>query len=133
MGEAGPRLRGDGVIVSTPSGSTAYSVSAGGPIVSPGVRSFTITPLAAHSLAFRPIVLPETAIVELHIERANEGTVLVLDGQVQRPLKRGDRVVLSRHTSLVRVVRNTQLSYWQTLIRKMHWALSPGGNGPSPM
>lgn len=133
-GEEGPSFRGDGVIVSTPTGSTAYSVSAGGPIVSPEVTSLTVTPIAAHSLAFRPIVLPGTTVIELHVKRANsgwnggtrEGTTLVLDGQLHCHLLAGDRVAVKRDPRPVRLVHNTRSSYWQTLLRKMHWAVNPG-------
>src|SRR5690606_8901839 len=92
-GEPGPTLRGDGVIVSTPIGSTAYNVSAGGPIVSPDLDSFTITPHAAHSLAFRPIVVPSSCEIDLHLRKGNDaddgGTTLVLDGQVDTRLQSG--------------------------------------------
>lgn len=135
-GQPGPSFRGDGVIVCTPTGSTAYSVSAGGPIVSPDLDCLTITPIAAHSLAFRPIVVPGTASIEFRIDRANpqrpgekSGTTLVLDGQVQQPLEPGDRVRLRRHDRPISLVRNPQSSYWQTLIQKLHWAAAPGGNG----
>lgn len=134
-GDEGPSFRGDGVIVSTPTGSTAYGVSAGGPIVSPEVPCLTVTPIAAHSLAFRPIVLPATSVIELHVRRANsgwsgdrrEGTTLVLDGQVHFALTVGDRVVVQRHARSARLVRNPRSNFWQTLIRKMHWAVKPGG------
>ncbi len=133
-GHAGPLIRGDGVIVSTPSGSTAYCVAAGGPIVSPEVPSLTVTPLAAHSLAFRPVVLPGTSHIEVTVKRANTGkpgqhggTTLVLDGQTARPLGTGDRVRLQRHDKAVQFVRNPLSSYWETLVRKMHWAAQPGG------
>lgn len=134
-GQEGPSCRGDGMIISTPTGSTAYCVSAGGPIVSPEVASLTITPIAAHSLAFRPIVLPATSTVELHLKRANsgwngdarEGTTLVLDGQLHCPIMVGDRVTITREKRPVRLVHNTQSSYWQTLVRKMHWGVNPGG------
>lgn len=136
-GETGPVFRGDGVIVSTPIGSTAYSVSAGGPIVSPGVAALTVTPIAAHSLAFRPIVVQGENEIDLHIRRANsgwsgggpEGTTLVLDGQVHFGLRAGDRVVVRRDPRPVRLVHNPRTTYWQTLLRKMHWAATPGGNG----
>ena len=129
-GEPGPTLRGDGVIVATPVGSTAYNVSAGGPIVSPNLDSFTITPIAAHSLAFRPIVLPATHRIELVVRRANDddgaGTTLVLDGQVHHRLPTGARVRLERSEQAVRLVRNPAATFWSTLIRKLHWAAAPG-------
>ncbi len=133
-GEPGPTLRGDGVIVSTPIGSTAYNVSAGGPIVSPDLDSFTITPIAAHSLAFRPIVLPSSSVIELHLQRDNDedggGTTLVLDGQVNARVHAGWRVRLQRSPHTVKLVRNPDSSYWATLIRKLHWAAAPGRNSP---
>lgn len=133
-GQLGPSFRGDGVIVSTPTGSTAYSVSAGGPIVAPDVPCLTITPIAVHSLAFRPIVISGSSTIELLIRRANagwpgdptSGTTLVLDGQVHFGLRAGDRVLLGRYEKPVRLVRNPACSYWATLIRKMHWAAKPG-------
>lgn len=133
-GEPGPVLRGDGVIVSTPTGSTAYSVSAGGPIVSPEVRCISITPIAAHSLSFRPIVLPPTSDITLEVRRANGfpsgdgGTTLVLDGQVHVRLLQGDKVHFRRHTSCIRLVHNSDTDYWTTLMRKMHWAVKPGSD-----
>ncbi len=133
-GEPGPTLRGDGVIISTPVGSTAYNASAGGPIVAPDLDSFTITPIAAHSLAFRPIVLPSTHTIELVIRRANDddgaGTTLVLDGQVHHRLPTGSRVRLSRSPHAVRLIRNPDATFWSTLIRKLHWASAPGRRQP---
>lgn len=133
-GEPGPTLRGDGVIVSTPIGSTAYNVSAGGPIVSPDLDSFTITPIAAHSLAFRPIVLRSSSVIELHLRRANAenggGTTLVLDGQIHTRVHEGWRVRLTKSPHTVRLVRNPDNSYWATLIRKLHWAAAPGRTSP---
>lgn len=133
-GEPGPTLRGDGVIVSTPVGSTAYNASAGGPIVAPDLNSFTITPIAAHSLAFRPIVLPSTHTIELVIRRANDddgaGTTLVLDGQVHHRLPTGSRVRLSRSPHAVSLIRNPDATFWSTLIRKLHWASAPGRRQP---
>lgn len=132
-GEQGPTISGDGMIVSTPTGSTAYNVSAGGPIVGPGVDAMTITPIAAHSLAFRPIVVGADSRVELVLRRVNAakvdgetiGTTLVFDGQVSTSLAAGDRIVLMRDTRPVHFVRNPQGGYWRTLIHKLHWAAAP--------
>jgi NAD+ kinase len=122
----GPTVSGDGLIVCTPQGSTAYNLSAGGPIVSPGVEAMVITPIAAHTLSFRPIVVPMSSRVEIEVQRLNDpGTTLVLDGQVQSPLARGDRIVLSRHGRTVRFVQNPGGAYWNTLITKLQWAASP--------
>ncbi len=142
-GMKGPYLRGDGLIVSTPVGSTGYSISAGGPIVSPDLDSLAITPICAHSLSFRPIVVSSRTRIELSVVRSNPvrnaalwersagvspeqppptGTTMVLDGQVLLPVSEGERLVLQGHEKPVRLVRNPESSYWQTLERKLHWA-----------
>ncbi len=142
-GHAVPNVKGDGVIVSTPTGSTAYSVSAGGPILAPDVRAMAITPIAAHSLAFRPLVVAGSSRVTMSLLRANTlegcdglrdadgeplptGTTLVIDGQELLPLAEGDTVSATLHHTPVRLVRNPDSSYWATLVRKMHWAAQPG-------
>ncbi|TVQ60764.1 MAG: NAD kinase [Phycisphaerales bacterium] len=131
-GEQGPRLTGDGVIVATPTGSTAYNASAGGPILTPRLQAFVITPLAPHSLSFRSIVLPDVSRIELVVSRSNEGeggaagTALVVDGEAVTSLREGDRVRLSRSPYALTLVSNPETGYWRTLIGKMHWALAPG-------
>ncbi len=129
-GKPGPTLSGDGIIVCTPIGSTAYNVSAGGPIVAPGVDAATITPIAAHSLSFRPIVVPLTSTVEVSVEHPNTGpggagTTLVMDGQVQVPLRRDDRVVLTRDARSATFVTNPDGSFWSILSSKLNWAATP--------
>jgi NAD+ kinase len=124
-GEDGPTMTGDGVIVSTPVGSTAYNVSAGGPIVHPNIDSMIITPIAAHSLAFRPIVLGADSVVEIRIMRANPGTTLVLDGRVTVPLKVGERVRVTRHEKKAKFIANPSTTYWSVLLEKMRWAAPP--------
>mgnify|MGYP002620105006 CR=1 FL=1 len=135
------RIKGDGVVVSTPVGSTGYAVSAGGAIVSPDLQAMSVTPIAAHSLAFRPLVVPGNSTIEIRVLRANQlrppnglptgthGTTLVLDGQRLHDLAAGDRVVLRRHEHPVHLVKNPEGSYWKTLVRKMHWGLAPGEQG----
>ncbi|MCK4872006.1 MAG: NAD(+)/NADH kinase [Phycisphaerales bacterium] len=121
-GEPGPVLTGDGVIISTPIGTTAYNVSAGGPIVSPAVSAITITPLAAHSLATRPVVVHADHGIELELRATNPGTSLVLDGQIHHILQTGERITIARYPTAVRLVRNPGGSYWKTLLQKMRWA-----------
>ncbi len=126
----GPTLSSDGLIVSTPTGSTAYNVAAGGPIVAPSVDALVITPLAAQSLSFRPIVVPGESRVEVTVHRVNDaghglGTTLVVDGQLLAPLAPGDRVLVHRSERRVRFVRNPQTDYWSTLIDKLRWAAAP--------
>jgi len=137
-GLAGPTISGDGVIISSPLGSTAYNLSAGGPILAPAVDGFAITPIAAHSLSVRPVVVPGSSRIEVKAVRVNEelefsnprlGTTLVLDGQVQVPIGAGDRVVISRHEHSIRFVKNPTSDYWSRLIGKLNWAVAPKLNG----
>lgn len=128
-GEPGPSVRGDGVIVSTALGSTAYNVSAGGPICHPGVDATLITPIAAHSLAFRPIAVPGDAVIELIPTQLNsegdDGTTLVLDGQIQHRMREHQTVRIARDPKAVTLVTNPAGSYWRTLVDKLHWAKPP--------
>lgn len=129
-GHEGPVVSGDGLIVSTSLGSTAYNLSAGGPILAPEVPAVVITPIAPHSLAFRPIVVSQSSRIELALLRGNEssdghGTTLVLDGQVQAPLHAGDRVRIAVRPAGVQHVVNPDSNYWATLIGKLRWASRP--------
>lgn len=129
-GSPGPVVRGDGIIVSTAVGSTAYNVSAGGPIVHPLVDTTVITPIAAHSLAFRPIAVPGTSSIEIspiriNDEEASGGTTLVLDGQIQRRIMPDERVLVTRSAETLRLVINPANNYWRTLADKLHWAKPP--------
>jgi NAD+ kinase len=129
-GNVGPTVSGDGLIVSTSTGSTAYNLSAGGPIVSPELQAMAITPIAAHSLSFRPIVVPLNSRVEIMVTRVNNdslgnGTTLVVDGQVLARLAEDDTVEITRHPEKAMFVRNPQTSYWTTLITKLRWAEAP--------
>ncbi len=124
-GEPTPSVHGDGLIISTPIGSTAYSVSSGGSIIEPRLDCFAITPIAAHSLAFRPIIISPQTCLTVTLERANPGTTMVLDGQVFAALRAGDRVVIRKYSRRVSFVANPGNNYWRTLTRKMHWAAPP--------
>ncbi len=130
-GQPGPMVSGDGLVVSTPMGSTAYNVSAGGPIVAPGVPATVITPIAAHSLSFRPIVVGHEHEIEIRLLNANQengsGTELVIDGRGRRRLTQGSRVVVRGDGPEIEFVGDPDVSYWQTLMRKMGWAAPPRG------
>ncbi|MFG0330232.1 MAG: NAD(+)/NADH kinase [Phycisphaerales bacterium] len=125
-GQETPLIQGDGLIVSTPIGSTGYSVSAGGSIISPDLDCLAITPIAAHSLAFRPIVVKSNCPIEIIVRECNPGTTLVADGQILAGLQVGDRVAVRRYPKLVKLVANPASNYWRTLMRKLHWAAPPG-------
>jgi NAD+ kinase len=124
-GKPGPILTGDGVIIATAVGSTAYNLSAGGPILHPTADAFVITPLAAHSLAFRPIVLPASFELTIDVRRANEGTTLLQDGQGSTNLRAGDRITIRRHAKKARFIINPDTSYWDILHDKLRWAAPP--------
>lgn len=122
------RYYGDGVIVSTPSGSTAYNVSAGGPIVSPTVEAMCITPICPHSLSFRPLVIPISSVVTVLAEQVNDGgTTLYCDGQASTPLHGGDQVVIRRSPHDVLLVENPEARLWRSYAEKLNWAVTPTG------
>lgn len=114
---------GDGVIISTPTGSTAYSLSAGGPIVVPGVQCILITPICPHSLAVRPLVVPADVDVRVgSVDRSAE-LVLTVDGQEVQPLDPDDEVRVRRSDLAISLVRLPEGSFFATLRRKLGWAL----------
>jgi len=124
-GTEGPSFRGDGLIVATPVGSTAYNVSAGGPILHHVAEAMIVTPLAAHSLAFRPIVLCADSELRIGIHKANPGTTLVIDGQDSMSLAAGFSIKIRRSARNVRFVRNPSTSFWGILQDKLNWASPP--------
>lgn len=126
--ETSVRYFGDGVIISTPSGSTAYNVSAGGPILSPGVQGFCITPICPHSLSFRPVVVAAHSTVLISAASVNPGTTLFCDGQASTKIEAGDRVVVHRGPHDVQLVENPDIHGWRTLAEKLHWAIGPRYN-----
>ena len=129
-GDFGVKVFGDGMIVSTPSGSTAYNVSAGGPILNPPVQGFCLTPIAPHSLSFRPVIVPSETKIMLIANEVNKGTTLVCDGQDCARLKKGDRVVIRRADRDLLLVENPHSRRWRALAEKLHWASTPKYNNP---
>jgi NAD+ kinase len=113
--------RADGLIVSTPTGSTAYSLSAGGPIIHPDMDALMIAPICPHTLTMRPLVVPASARVEITLETADSEVFLTLDGQVGYPLRAGDRVRVHRGGQPVLMVRSRRRTYFEVLRRKLHW------------
>ena len=111
----------DGLIVGTPTGSTAYTLSAGGPILDPRMRAFVITPICPHTMTYRPLVVPGTVEIEVHLKDGQDDVYLTLDGQVGFPLRRGDVVAIDDHPSPVRLVRVAGRSFFQVLRRKLRW------------
>ena len=115
----------DGIIVSTPTGSTAYNLSAGGPILSANLSAIVVTPICPHSLSFRPIVINAESKVEIIPKRVNPGTTVTLDGQVSNKLNIGDIVVIEKHKSAFLLVNNPKMTQWDTLAGKLNWAEPP--------
>ncbi len=121
-------VAGDGIVVATPSGSTAYNLSAGGPIVSPGVDALMLSAISPYTLAFRPIVFGADCDVWITLTRANAGTTLVIDGQIASKLEPNQHVRITRHPHQLALVQNPELTYWSMLSHKMRWAVQPRRN-----
>ncbi len=115
------RYRADGLIVASPTGSTAYSLSAGGPIVHPGVESFIITPICAHMLSDRPVVVRDSSCIELKLSGNTESVFLTLDGQRGIPLQATDKVRISRAKELLKLIQPPRKSYFEILRNKLKW------------
>jgi len=118
----------DGLIISTPTGSTAYNLSAGGPIVSPQMDAIVITPVCPHSLAFRPIVIDSKSTIEVIGQHVNNGTTLSVDGQVSLKFAKNDTLKITKNSGSFLVVKNPLLSHWDTLAAKLGWGEKPKYN-----
>jgi NAD+ kinase len=115
------RYRADGLIVATPTGSTAYSLAADGPIVHPDVDALVITPICPHMLTNRPLVVPDTARVSLDFTLVEEPVRVTLDGQVGFELSANDSVVITKSAKKVKLVRPPEKTYFEILRSKLHW------------
>ncbi len=115
------RYRADGLIVATPTGSTAYSMSAGGPIVHPSVASIVITPICPHTLSDRPVVVSDTSAIELRICESSESVYLTLDGQTASPAEVGDRIRITRAAERIKLIHQPNKSYFEILRNKLKW------------
>ena len=120
-GEYVVTYKADGLIVSTPTGSTAYSLAAGGPIVYPTVEAFVITPICPHTLTNRPIVIPDFVTIEIDFKAEDNLVFLTLDGQVGIELARGDRVRVRKAAEKLLLVRPARKTYYQILRNKLKW------------
>jgi NAD+ kinase len=116
------RVRADGLIVASPTGSTAYNLAAGGPIVHPEVDAMLLTPIAPHTLTNRPIVIPAASEIHLRpIMEAEDEVFVTFDGQAGFPLRPGDLVTVGRAGRTLRIVRSTKRAYFQLLREKLKW------------
>ena len=114
-------FRADGLIVSTPTGSTAYNLSAGGPIIYPSMNAVVLTPICPFTLTNRPIVIPDTAMVELKLLNENECVVLTLDGQIGHTLHSGDCVRIRKSRTSFNLVQPPNRNYFDVLRNKLKW------------
>lgn len=120
-GEFVVAYKADGLIISTPTGSTAYSLSAGGPVVEPAVPAFVITPICPHTLTHRPLVIPESSKIEITLGEAEEPVYLTLDGQIGVELHTADRATIRTTPQKLRLIRPAATTYFEILRNKLKW------------
>lgn len=120
-GEKVSTYKSDGLIVSTPTGSTAYSLAAGGPIVTPSVEAFIVSPICAHTLTHRPLVVPDTVKIEVTVKSLREAAYLTVDGQVGIAAHSEDVVRMRKADSYVELVRPPATPYFEVLQKKLKW------------
>jgi len=121
-GQAAARFSGDGLVISTSSGSTGYNLSAGGPLITPEVHAMVLTPICAHSLSFRPVVVSDGATIIVQPRRVNEGTRVSFDGLNPQPMTGQDALVIRRAQRPLQLVEHPKMSHWQRLASKLLWA-----------
>ncbi|MGZ8847531.1 MAG: NAD(+)/NADH kinase [Pyrinomonadaceae bacterium] len=114
-------FRADGLIVATPTGSTAYNLSAGGPIIFPSMNAVVITPICPFTLSNRPIVVPDDSVIEVRLMTKNEEVALTLDGQVGFPLQAGDRALIRKSNTAFNLVQPPNRNYFDVLRNKLKW------------
>ena len=114
-------FRADGLIVATSTGSTAYNLSAGGPVIYPSMNAIVITPICPFTLSNRPIVVPDDSVIEVRLITRNEEVALTLDGQVGFPLQAGDRAVIRKSNTTFNLVQPASRNYFDVLRDKLKW------------
>ena len=114
-------FRADGLIISTPTGSTAYNLSAGGPIVYPSMHAVVLTPICPHTLSNRPLVVPDDVTIEITLRTRDEDVALTLDGQVGFQMLAGDRVLVRRSRTTFNLLQPPNRNYFEVLRGKLHW------------
>jgi len=115
-------VRADGLIISTPTGSTAYSLSSGGPIVSPKVNGIVITPICPHSLTFRPLIIPDNSFIKVTLTHGNEGFITI-DGQMVLPMIKGDYFEARISDNTLQMVESSEMNYYKLLNEKLKWGV----------
>lgn len=112
--------KADGLIISTPTGSTAYSLSAGGPIIFPSVGCICITPICPHMLTNRPVIVSDSSVIHI-VSRSEDGTFLTIDGQVGEPISKGDVIVCRSSSKTISLIRPPRMLYFDVLREKLKW------------
>ena len=113
--------KADGLIIATPTGSTAYSLSAGGPIIFPSVPAICLTPICPHMLTNRPVLVPETSIIRVLSRGPDESVYLTIDGQVGTPIGEGDTIVCRSSEYSLRLIRPPHMMFFDVLRQKLNW------------
>jgi NAD+ kinase len=121
QGQFVTNLRADGLIVGTPTGSTAYSMSAGGPIINPAVQSLILTPISPHTLTHRPLIVPGNAEIEVTLTSKDDGAMATLDGQVGISMTQGDTAVIQASEHRTKLIRFPESHYYEVLREKLKW------------
>ncbi|GAC1621165.1 MAG: NAD(+) kinase [Nevskia sp.] len=119
--------RADGIIVSTPTGSTAYALSSGGPVMHPALDAVAVVPICPHPLSDRPIVVPAGRTIRILLGGDFSGATATCDGQISSPLEPGDAIEISRSPQALRLIHPRSYSYFELLRDKLHWGRNPGG------
>ena len=114
-------FRADGLIISTPTGSTSYNLSAGGPILYPDLDALILTPICPFTLTHRPIILPDTSVIEVEMGKQNEEVILTFDGQVGFDLMARDRVTISKSEKKLKLIKSPDQDYYDILRTKLKW------------
>jgi NAD+ kinase len=122
-GDTVAEVKGDGVILSTPTGSTAYSISAGGPIVSPAVNGIIITPICPHSLTFRPLVVPDDVVISVQLLTPHMDTYVTIDGQTALPFNFEDAISVKIYPKQLPMLVAPETNYYKLLYDKLNWGL----------
>lgn len=119
------RCYGDGVVISTPTGSTGYSMSAGGPILQPSLKALTVAAIAPHTLAIRPLVVEPDPPIQILATKVNPGTSVIVDGQISARLTEGEVVEVTQSPLPMRLIPHPGRGFFDTLAEKLQWGRSP--------
>jgi len=117
--------RSDGLIVSTPTGSTAYALSGGGPVLRPKLNAIALVPICPHTLSNRPIVIDDGATIEIVLHEGTLEATVSCDGQVSQPLQAGDHVIIRKHSHALRLLHPPGYDYFTVLRKKLRWSEQP--------